>query len=302
MEKKMKRNIFLYAILGLTLLLLPHHAKAAELITNGGFETGNFTGWTIVNNNGGWRNWQVSPSGAGGNDGGSFVPVPNATSVIQGTRNAWNGVTGNANSPYLLYQDVTIPVGFMVRFSWADRYQMNYTQFCSTGCGTATYAVEILNTSNVLLQTLYVVNTLTNSNTNTGWVNHLANLTAYQGQTIRIRFRATVTATLQGPGQVEIDAVSVQTLQPTAANVSVGGRVLTNEGMGIARTTVTLTDGAGNSRSATTNSFGYYKFDDVEAGGTYTLTVNNKRYLFADSPRIVSVQDNIADLNFIASP
>lgn len=298
----MKRNIFLYAILGLTLLLLPHNSKAAELIVNGGFETGNFTGWTAINNSGGWRNWQVSASGAGGNDGGSFVPVPNATNVIQGTRNAWNGVTGTANSPYLLYQDITIPVGFNVRFTWADRYQMNHTQFCSTGCGTATYAVEILNTSNILLQTLYTVSTPTNTNSNTGWVNHIANLTAYQGQTIRIRFRAVVTQTLQGPGQLEIDAVSVQTLQPTAANVSVAGRVLTSEGAGISRTTVTLTDSAGISRSATTNTFGYYKFDEVRAGETYMLSVNNKRYLFTDSPLVVNVQENVSDLNFIASP
>jgi hypothetical protein len=298
----MNRKLFLYPILVLTLLLLPHHTKAAELITNGGFETGNFSGWTAINSAGGWKNWQVSPGVAGGNEGGSFVPVPNATVVTQGNFNAWNGVTGNAGSPYLLYQNITIPVGNFVRMTWSDRYQMNYTQFCTTTCGTATYAVEILNTSNILLQTLYIVNTPTNTNTNTGWVNHIADLTAYQGQTIRIRFRAGVNATLAGPGQLEVDAVSVQTLQPTAAGVSVGGRILTADGMGISRTTVTLTDGAGNSRSAISSSFGYYKFDDVPAGEIYTLTVNHKRYFFADSPRVVNLQDNLADVDFSASP
>ena len=42
----MKRTVFLYTISGLMLFLLPHNTDAAELITNGGFETGNFTGWT----------------------------------------------------------------------------------------------------------------------------------------------------------------------------------------------------------------------------------------------------------------
>lgn len=298
----MKRTVFLYAIFGLMLFLLPLNTKAAELVVNGGFETGNFSGWTATNASSAWRLWAVSASGAGGDDGSGYSPVPTATSVQQGTRNAWNGVTAGAGSPFTLTQDVTIPVGFFVRMTWMDRYQMNHTQFCSTTCGTATFSVEILNTSNVLLQTLYTVSTPTNTNSNTGWVNHQANLTAYQGQTIRIRFRAVNTQTLSGPGQVEIDAVSIQTLQPTAANVSVGGRVLSDEGGGISRVSVTLTNGAGVSRSATTNSFGYYRFDNVASGETYILTVNNKKYLFTDSPRVVNVQNDLTDVDFRASP
>ena len=298
----MKTKIFLYAILSLTLFLLPHQITAAELITNGGFETGNFSGWTATNATGGWKLWAVSPSGAGGNEGGSFVPVPNATVVQQGTFNAWHGVTASAGGSFILQQQITIPVGFFVRFTWNDRYQMNHTQFCSTGCGTASYFVEILNTSNIVLQTLYSVTTPTNSNSNTGYVNHLADLTPYQGQTIRIRFRTLVTQTLQGPGQLEIDAVSVQTLQPTAAHHSVSGRVTTANGIGISRATVAISDAAGNTQTAITNSFGHYSFSDLEAGGTYILSVSNKRYFFADSPRVVTVQDDVADLNFIASP
>ena len=296
------KRIFLYAIFGLILFLLPHNTNAAELIVNGGFETGNFTGWTVINPTEFFRPWAVSTSGAGGNDGGTFTPVPTATVVQQGNFNAWNGVTAGTNQSFLLYQDITIPVGRFVRMTWNDRYQMNYTQFCSTGCGTATYAVEILTTGNVLRQTLYVVNTLTNTNTNTGYVNHVANLTAYQGQTIRIRFRTTVTTRLQGPGQLEVDAVSVQTLQPVASNVLVGGRVLTFDGTGISRVSVTLTNSAGVSRSVSTNSFGYYKFDEVPAGETYVIAVNHKKYLFPDSPRVVTTESDLADVDFRASP
>ncbi len=298
----MNRKLFLYTILGLTLFLLPQNMKAAELVVNGGFETGNFTGWTTVNVIDEFRPWAVSPTGAGGDDGGFYNPVPKSTVVVQGTFNAWQGVAGGAGQSHLLFQNITIPVGNFVRMTWNDRYQMNFTQFCTTNCGTATYAVEILTTSNVLLQTLYTVTTLTNTNTNTGYVNHVADLTAYQGQTIRIRFRTTVSARLMGPGQLEVDAVSVQTLQPTAANVSIGGRILTSDGAGISRTIVTLTNGAGVSRTVSTNSFGYYRFDEVASGETYVLTVSNKKYLFADSPRIVNVQDNLADIDFMASP
>lgn len=281
-------------------------AFAAELLTNGGFETGNFTGWTATNPSSGWRLWAVTGSGFGGNDGGAFVPVPNATSVQQGTFNAWHGVTAGTNQSFTLTQDVALPAGMNIRLTWMDRYQMNYTQFCGSGsnpaCGTATYAVEILNTSNTLLQTLYTVTTLNNSNSNTGWVNHVASLTAFRGTTIRLRFRTTVTLDLRGPGQLEIDAVSAQSLTPTSANASVGGRVLTFDDRPISRARVTLTDASGNIRAALTNSFGYYVFDEVPVGATYLLDANSKQYSFSDSPRVLSVEDNLSNEDFHANP
>ena len=278
-------------------------ASAAELIVNGGFETGNFTGWTATNPSSAWRLWSITGSGAGGDDNGADGwTVPDETHVQQGTRNAWHGVTAGAGQQYILSQDVALPAGVNIRMTWNDRYQLNYSQFCTTGCGTGTYAVEILNTSNTLLQTLYTVTTLTGTSTDTGYVNHLANLTAYRGTTIRIRFRTIVTQSLQGPGQLEVDAVSVQTLQPTTAGVSVGGRVTTFDDYGISGANVTLTDESGNIRTAVTNGFGYYSFDEVTAGGTYVLTVSQKRYFFPNSPLVVNVQDDLTNADFRASP
>ena len=295
----MKRIVFLYAIFGLMFFLLPLNTKAVELITNGGFETGNFTGWTAINAPGPFEPWTVSGSGGGFVDS----PVPVATQVVQGSFNAWQTVTSDPGS-FLLYQNITIPAGQRLQFKWLHRYQMNLTTYCggTTSCGTATFAVEVLNTSNVLLQTLYTITTLPDTNTNTGWTTNFANLSAYAGQTIRIRFRTTVTESLDGPGRIEIDGVSANAFVPTAANVSVGGRVSTDEGAGISRVSVTLTNSAGVSRSVTTNTFGYYNFTDVLSGDTYIIAVNNKKYLFSDSPRVVNVQNDLADIDFRASP
>ena len=85
-------------------------------------------------------------------------------------------------------------------------------------------------------------------------------------------------------------------LAPTAAGVSVGGRVLTDESVGISNARVTLTAQDGSTRSAITNGFGYFLFDDIAAGGTYHVRVSHKRYQFA--PRTVMVSDDIQDLNF----
>jgi len=53
---------------------------------------------------------------------------------------------------------------------------------------------------------------------------------------------------------------------PTAATVTVTGRVITAQGRGIRNVVVTITDSSGNTRRATTTTFGYYRFDNVAAG------------------------------------
>nr|HQU81927.1 choice-of-anchor Q domain-containing protein [Pyrinomonadaceae bacterium] len=64
----------------------------------------------------------------------------------------------------------------------------------------------------------------------------------------------------------DIGAVEFGALTPTAANVSISGRVLTTEGAGLRNAIVYLTDGNGNTRKAQTGSFGNFMFDGIEAG------------------------------------
>ena len=94
---------------------------------------------------------------------------------------------------------------------------------------------------------------------------------------------------------VDIGAYEVQ-LSPTAANVTIGGRVFASAGRGLGNTRVTLTTTDGETRTILTNSFGYYRFTDVSAGQTAILSVASKRYQFAS--QVVSVTDNLTDLNF----
>ena len=56
----------------------------------------------------------------------------------------------------------------------------------------------------------------------------------------------------------------------------------------------------GSERTVKTSAFGYFKFDDVESGSSYTLTVSSKQYSFAVPSRVVSVGDEITDLDFTA--
>lgn len=93
-----------------------------------------------------------------------------------------------------------------------------------------------------------------------------------------------------------INIIWAGALGPSAAAVSVSGRVLNAEGRGLAQATVSLTDSAGVVRTAITNPFGYFQIGDVEAGQSYLVEVRHKILRFA--PQFLNVNDNVADLVF----
>lgn len=87
---------------------------------------------------------------------------------------------------------------------------------------------------------------------------------------------------------------------PTAAGVTVSGRATTMAGHGLTNITVTLANANGEVWIARTSSFGYYRLEMVPAGNTYLLTASAKRYVFSNSPRVISVDDEISDLDLVA--
>jgi hypothetical protein len=96
-------------------------------------------------------------------------------------------------------------------------------------------------------------------------------------------------------------AGTVTILAPTAAKVSVSGRVLSQLGRGIRNVVVTITDSRGAGQTAISTANGYYHFDEVEAGETYVFSVQAKRYKFAESSKVINVNGEINDLDFIGS-
>nr|MBP9664464.1 carboxypeptidase regulatory-like domain-containing protein [Pyrinomonadaceae bacterium] len=93
----------------------------------------------------------------------------------------------------------------------------------------------------------------------------------------------------------------IEFLVPTAANAYISGRVLTADGRPIRNATVTITGNSlPESRIFQTGSFGYYMFDGLATGETYVVTVTQRRFIFQTPSRVVSLIDNIADLDFIA--
>ncbi|MET0752259.1 MAG: M36 family metallopeptidase [Pyrinomonadaceae bacterium] len=91
---------------------------------------------------------------------------------------------------------------------------------------------------------------------------------------------------------------SVNIATPTAASVSVGGRVMDESGRGVSKAKVRIIDGSGTARLAVTNPFGYYRFDSVPVGETYVLEVSSKGRTFP--PRTVNVTEDMSDVDFTA--
>ena len=90
-------------------------------------------------------------------------------------------------------------------------------------------------------------------------------------------------------------------ITPTAASVSVSGRITAGKGQGLPGATVRITDSSGNSQTTLTNSFGIYSFNEVPAGSVYTVSVFEKGYNFDPSAIVLSVEDDVSDVNFVGA-
>lgn len=93
---------------------------------------------------------------------------------------------------------------------------------------------------------------------------------------------------------------TLNVVAPTAAAVSVSGRIISPEGRGISRAQVVVTNSNGESRMVTSNSFGYYRINDLPVGETYVFSVSSKQYTFA--PRVVALNEETTGFDFQAEP
>lgn len=91
-------------------------------------------------------------------------------------------------------------------------------------------------------------------------------------------------------------------IAPTAAAVSVAGRVIDLNGRGLSGVSVSATNElTGEVTFATTSSFGYYKLDELTVDTLYTIRVATKRYQFFNAERTLTLDDNIQGFDFVRS-
>ena len=86
-------------------------------------------------------------------------------------------------------------------------------------------------------------------------------------------------------------------LIPTAAQVSIAGRVVDPSGDGVPNAILYMHLQDGQLRMSRSSPFGYFEFEGVEVGQTVLVSVRARLYTY--TPRVVTVAEEIADLNFV---
>ena len=200
--------------LGVASTLPPQQSTEADVIVNGSFETGDFTGWTTATTGTPFVDWTVS--GAGQGPGFGFA----TTAPQDGTFVAWNGFDGGGPMEFTMYQDVVVPAAGQL--AWQYRAQWDFTLGNSELTGRD-LVVEVLDPSdNSLLATLHTFSTgdqATNPTGDSGWLSETADVSAFAGQNVRVMFREVIPGSSTGPGQIEFDAISLDSVGVTTPDV-----------------------------------------------------------------------------------
>jgi len=169
--------------IGLSALILTisgfANANLIEHITNGDFETGDFSGWNVVNTGSG--DWVI-------NDG-TFDPIGSGTALspISGNYDALSHQSGGGF--HNLYQDITLPNYFAsATLSWDDRIRNHASVFSDPN---QEWRVLIEDTSGVLISEIFSTepgDTLIQSGPNSYSFDLTTLLQPMFGQTVRVSF------------------------------------------------------------------------------------------------------------------
>jgi len=304
----------------MTLLLaatsLSTATRATELLNNGGFET-NLVGWAVASDNpnpnqnyafgvGAGNNIYVTSNNAQTNSTYS-TPYLHVSFPQEGSRSCLIILSTLVQQSlnHRLYQDITVPANTTLTISWKQRISLN--NFGAITDSNNDLKVYVKNpTSGAILQTLQSYILPERTNEVRAWETKVASLgNTYAGQTIRLEFNSTVYDEnapnyFTNKGLWELDAVSANAIPPSAASVTLSGRVTDSSGKGMGHVRMRIMDMDGDVQTVLTNKFGDYQFTNVEAGQTYALDATQKGVKFINNPRILILSDDLNGENFAA--
>jgi hypothetical protein len=173
-----------------------------ELIVNGSFETGSFTGWQRLNSSefgGGINNTYINNGTYRPQSGdGPFPPFAGSFGSV---------TDENAPGVLTLYQDITLPAtADAITLSWADQIHNLANTFANTP-PLQEFRAEIRNTNNAVLATVY--RTEAGEPVYNNWVKRGVDLSGHRGQRIRVAF---VTEVNLAPFHTHLDNISVRVI------------------------------------------------------------------------------------------
>jgi hypothetical protein len=174
-------------------------APPQELIVNGSFETGNFSGW-------GTKDMAIpfvplAVRGAGFTPGfGLFATAPTDGSFV-----ADSGFDGCGPDTIAIWQDVSIPAGEQAKLSFD--WRVGWNMFAGPTLNRRLDFLVEPGGGGTPLQTTNLVTTDIASNIvgDTGPQNSSFDLSTYQGSTVRVMVQATIPQCFTGPAHMQLD-------------------------------------------------------------------------------------------------
>ena len=103
----------------------------------------------------------------------------------------------------------------------------------------------------------------------------------------------TMSWALQNSGNWALGGVRIEEVF-MASSVSIEGQVTDSNNRALSRVAVTLSGGEGGRQTAITNQFGYFRFENLQAGQTVILRAQSKQYTFA--PKILTPSEDVQDV------
>jgi hypothetical protein len=181
-------------------------AEALNIIANGSFESGDFTGWGTKDI--GTPFFPLAVRGAGESpSGGAFGLFP--TAPTDGLFVASHGFDGSGPDTIEIFQDVMIPANSpaLLTFDYTAGWDFslgnpNNARLLDIDIQSPVSGLSLLKT-NILTADPNVVPTLLD----TGPLSASLDLSSFAGSSIRINFLSTIPDIFSGPGHLQIDNV-----------------------------------------------------------------------------------------------
>lgn len=202
-------------MLGVATLSLAHFAPAyAALLTNGGFETGNTSAWTVTGSGSSScnQNFVVSNSGAATNCAG-HAPIPASfVSPHSGSYAAYASFDGAGPVHHTITETFAVPVGTgSATVQWFDALGFGSGWIFSQA---RIYSVNLLDANNALVGTVQSTSFKNKSGgVYQNWTGHSVDISQFlsglSGQNAKIQFDLFMPQSFTGPGVFALDDVSI---------------------------------------------------------------------------------------------
>lgn len=197
-------------------------AQANQLLINGGFETGDFTGWTQVTNSGSGNcsaDWTVLQSD-------TICNLNNTTlnSPIEGEWAAFNSFdSGSSGTTFTIEQDFILETGSIVKadLSWAQSYGWDFS-FGNVATQERIFKLDILDSSDNLIGNAFelMIGPDNGSTDFVDWENQMVDISnlldGFGGQTLTLVADVFIPESSTGPATFGLDNISLDVEVETA--------------------------------------------------------------------------------------